>query len=126
MASDIQPRVHRGATFAVLRAVSNVVLRDLNVTFVMDAMRAGRPSSTWTWWTTTSWPTTRGPSDSRPCARWPAWTGPGLAPAGGRLGAARLPDRRRVRPRPDPGATFKDRYGTTLADVIRELMGGAA
>jgi hypothetical protein len=40
---DIQPRVHRGTTFAFLRAVTNVVLRDLNTTFVVRSMALGVP-----------------------------------------------------------------------------------
>jgi hypothetical protein len=40
---DVQPRVHRGFTFAVLRALTNVVLRDLNTTFVVRAMTLGAP-----------------------------------------------------------------------------------
>jgi uncharacterized membrane protein YvlD (DUF360 family) len=40
---DIQPRVHRGAAFAGMRAVSNVLLRDLNVTFLVNAMGRGVP-----------------------------------------------------------------------------------
>ena len=40
---DVQPRVHRGYTFAALRAITNVVLRDLNTTFVVRAMTLGAP-----------------------------------------------------------------------------------
>jgi uncharacterized membrane protein YvlD (DUF360 family) len=40
---DVQPRVHRGATFAFLRAATNVVLRDLNTTFVVRSMNLGVP-----------------------------------------------------------------------------------
>jgi hypothetical protein len=40
---DVQPRVHRGFTFAFLRALTNVVLRDLNTTFVVRAMTLGAP-----------------------------------------------------------------------------------
>ena len=41
---DIQPRVHRGLTFAFLRAATNVVLRDLNTTFVVRSMSLGVPT----------------------------------------------------------------------------------
>jgi len=41
---DVQPRVHRGWTFAFLRAVSNGVLRDLNIAVVVDEMRRGTRS----------------------------------------------------------------------------------
>ncbi|MEA2025934.1 MAG: alkaline phosphatase family protein, partial [Chloroflexota bacterium] len=42
--NDIQPRVHRGLTFAFLRAATNVVLRDLNTTFVVRSMSLGVPT----------------------------------------------------------------------------------
>ncbi len=42
-ALDIQPRVHRGAAFAGMRAVSNVLMRDLNVTFLVNAIGRGVP-----------------------------------------------------------------------------------
>ena len=38
---DVRPRVHRGWTFAMLRAVSNGVLRDLNTAIVTDEMLRG-------------------------------------------------------------------------------------
>ncbi|WP_433158295.1 alkaline phosphatase family protein [Kribbella sp. CA-247076] len=38
---DIQPRVHRGWVFAVLRAVTNVVLRDLNTALVAEEITRG-------------------------------------------------------------------------------------
>ena len=38
---DVRPRVHRGWTFALLRAVSNGVLRDLNTAVVCDEMLRG-------------------------------------------------------------------------------------
>lgn len=41
---DIRPRVHRGWTFAFLRAVSNGVLRDLNTAVVCDEMLRGTRS----------------------------------------------------------------------------------
>ena len=38
---DLQPRVHRGWTFAALRAVTNGVLRDMNTALVAQEMRRG-------------------------------------------------------------------------------------
>ena len=38
---DLRPRVHRGWTFAALRAISNGVLRDLNTAIVADEMLRG-------------------------------------------------------------------------------------
>jgi uncharacterized membrane protein YvlD (DUF360 family) len=37
----LEPRVHRGWTFAFLRAVTNALLRDLNTALVADEMRRG-------------------------------------------------------------------------------------
>ncbi|PKH40953.1 4 TMS phage holin, superfamily IV [Nocardioides alpinus] len=41
---DLTPRVHRGWTFAGLRAVTNVLMRDLNTSIVAEEMRRGRRS----------------------------------------------------------------------------------
>ena len=38
---DLEPRVHRGWTFAMLRAVTNGLLRDLNTALVAEEMRRG-------------------------------------------------------------------------------------
>jgi len=38
---DLDPRVHRGWTFAALRAVTNALLRDLNTALVSEEMRRG-------------------------------------------------------------------------------------
>jgi hypothetical protein len=40
---DVQPRVHRGGIFVILRAVSTVLLRDLNVTIVAEQMARSAP-----------------------------------------------------------------------------------
>jgi len=40
---DVQPRVHRGLDFALLRAISTVLLRDLGVYFLVEGMYAGVP-----------------------------------------------------------------------------------
>ena len=37
----LEPRVHRGWTFAILRAVTNALLRDLNTALVAEEMRRG-------------------------------------------------------------------------------------
>jgi uncharacterized membrane protein YvlD (DUF360 family) len=43
-ALDIRPRIHRGGAFPFLRAITNVLLRDLNVSFLMQAMYRGEPT----------------------------------------------------------------------------------
>ena len=62
----------RDWTFALLRAVSNALLRDLDTALVADEMLPGARSSTSTTWTTTRSPTT--PACSGP-SRWPPSTG---------------------------------------------------
>ncbi len=41
---DLTPRVHRGWTFAVLRAATNVLGRDLNTAIITEEMRKGTRS----------------------------------------------------------------------------------
>ena len=41
VARNLEPRVHRGWTFAMLRAVTNALLRDLNTALVAEEMRRG-------------------------------------------------------------------------------------
>jgi len=41
---DVRPRIHRGGSYVALRAVTNVLLRDLNVALVVEAMMRGSRS----------------------------------------------------------------------------------
>ncbi|NUR08645.1 MAG: phage holin family protein, partial [Nocardioidaceae bacterium] len=41
VARNLEPRVHRGWTFAMLRALTNALLRDLNTALVAEEMRRG-------------------------------------------------------------------------------------
>ncbi|MCL2455755.1 MAG: alkaline phosphatase family protein [Micrococcales bacterium] len=41
--NDVRPRIRRGASHVLLRAVTNVLLRDLNTSLVADAMVRGDP-----------------------------------------------------------------------------------
>jgi len=41
---DVQPRIHREGSYVALRAVTNVLLRDLNVALVVEAMMRGARS----------------------------------------------------------------------------------
>ena len=124
VASDIQPRVHRGATFAVLRAVSNVVLRDLNVTFVMDAMRRGTPIVYVDMVDYDELAHHAGPERLETLR---SLAGVDRVLGSLRRAAASAPRDYRIVVVSDhgqsQGATFKDRYGATLAEVIEGLMG---
>jgi uncharacterized membrane protein YvlD (DUF360 family) len=44
VARNLEPRVHRGWTFAMLRALTNALLRDLNTALVAEEMRRGTRS----------------------------------------------------------------------------------
>ena len=41
---DVQPRIHREGSYVALRAVTNVLLRDLNVALVVESMMSGAKS----------------------------------------------------------------------------------
>ena len=41
---DVQPRVHRGGAYVLLRGVTNVMLRDLNLSLVVEQMTRGAKS----------------------------------------------------------------------------------
>src|SRR5215213_2783978 len=43
-ARDVQPRIHRHGSYVLLRGVTNVLLRDLNAGLIADQMMAGAPS----------------------------------------------------------------------------------
>jgi uncharacterized membrane protein YvlD (DUF360 family) len=124
VASDIQPRVHRGATFAVLRAVSNVVLRDLNVTFVMDAMRRGTPIVYVDMVDYDELAHHAGPERLESLR---SLAGVDRVLGSLQRAAASAPRDYRIVVVSDhgqsQGATFKGRYGATLAEVIEGLMG---
>ena len=127
VASDIQPRVHRGASFAVLRAVSNVVLRDLNVTFVMDAMRRGTPIVYVDMVDYDELAHHAGPERLETLR---SLAGVDQVLGSLRRAAASAPRDYRIVVVSDhgqsQGATFKDRFGSTLAEVIEGLMGGGS
>ena len=120
---DLDPRVHRGWTFAVLRAVTNALLRDLNTALVAEEMRRGTRSIYVDY------------VDYDEIAHHAGMFRPeSLAALDGldrtlgeleRLAGSR-PRRYRIVVLSDhgqsQGAVFADRYGQTLADVCAELM----
>jgi uncharacterized membrane protein YvlD (DUF360 family) len=127
VSSNIQPRVHRGATFAVLRAVSNVVLRDLNVTFVLDAMRRGTPIVYVDMVDYDELAHHAGPERLESLR---SLAGVDRVLASLERAAASAPRDYRIVVVSDhgqsQGTTFKDRYGTTLAAYVESLMGAGA
>ena len=125
--SGIQPQMHRGAKYAGMRAASNVILRDVNVALIIDEMYRG---------------TNVIYADFTDYDELAHHCGPervesfqaldGVDQAIGTLVKAT-----EEAPRPykfvvlsdhgqSLGATFKQRYGKSLGEYIRELMGGRA
>ncbi len=104
----IEPRIPRRGWYVLLRALTNALLRDLNVSLVAQALVDGRPSSSSTSSTTTRSPTTPGsrvrspwtpspastascrPSPTSPTSR-RASTGSSSSPTTGRRRARRSP-----------------------------------
>jgi uncharacterized membrane protein YvlD (DUF360 family) len=122
----VEPRMRRRGSYILLRGVTNVLLRDLNVGLIADQMMAGTPSIFCDF------------TDYDEVAHHAGPTRPeSLASLAGidRLTGV-LEDLAEQTPRPyhfvvlsdhgqSQGATFRQRYGTTLEDVVRQLMGSA-
>ena len=124
-AIDIQPRVHRGAAFAGMRAVSNVLLRDLNMTFLIHAMGRGTPIMYVDFVDYDELAHHAGPERLESLR---SLTGVDQALASLERAAASAPREYSIVVLSDhgqsQGATFRQRYGSTLVEVIRALMGG--
>lgn len=124
---DIEPRVHRGRNFAVLRAATNVLLRDLNITFLMNAIGRGAPIMYVDFVDYDELAHHAGPERLESLA---SLTGVDRALASiarATEGAPRDYDVVVVSDHgQSQGATFLQRYGYTLEAYIRDLMGGTA
>ncbi len=124
---DIQPRVHRGRTFAVLRAVSNVLLRDLNVTFLVNAIGRGTPIMYVDFVDYDELAHHAGPErleSLRSLSGVDRVLGSierAIAGAPRDYDIVVLSDHGQSQ-----GATFLQRHGYTLDDLVRRLMGGAS
>ena len=125
--SGVRPQMHRGMKYAGMRAASNVLLRDVNVSLIIEEMYRG---------------TNVIYADFTDYDELAHHCGPervesfqaldGVDAAIGTLEKAA-----KDAPRPyrfvilsdhgqSLGATFKQRYGSSLGEVIRDLMGGRA
>ncbi len=124
---DIQPRVHRGTTFAFLRAATNVVLRDLNTTFVVRSMSLATPVIYTDLVDYDEIAHHAGPERIESLR---ALTGVDQVVASLERAAAHAPRDYRFVLLSDhgqsQGATFAQRYGRSLEELIRDLMGGKA
>jgi len=123
----IVPRMHRGMPYPVARAATNVALRDLSTSLVIEEMYRGAPVVFVDYTDYDEIAHHSGPERSE---TFDALDGVDKA-------IATLEKASAAAPRPykfvvvsdhgqSLGATFLQRYGKTLADVIHELMGGEA
>ncbi len=123
----IEPRVHRRGAYIGLRAVTNVMLRDLNVALVIEQMMHGRKAIYVDFVDYDEIAHHAGPT--RPEA---LRSLEGLDQTLGQLEKVAT-----QAPRPyhfvvlsdhgqSQGATFLQRYGNSLADLVRDLMGSSA
>ena len=124
---DIQPRVHRGTTFAFLRAATNVVLRDLNTTFVVRSMALG---VTTIYVDFTDYDEIAHHAGPERLESLRALTGVDRVITALERAAQGAPRDYRFVLLSDhgqsQGATFRQRYGQTLEELIASLMGGDA
>jgi uncharacterized membrane protein YvlD (DUF360 family) len=125
--AGIQPQMHRGAKYAAMRAASNVVLRDMNVSLIISEMYRG---ANVIYCDFTDYDEIAHHSGPERVEALQALDG--IDEAIGTLVKA-ADDA----PRPykfvmlsdhgqSLGATFKQRYGKSLGEVVRDLMSGRA
>jgi len=126
-ALDVQPRVHRGAAFAGMRAVSNVLLRDLNVTFLVNAMGRGVPIMYVDFVDYDELAHHAGPERLESLR---SLTGVDRVLSSIARAAETAPRDYEIVVLSDhgqtQGATFLQRYGQTLEALIQDLMGGGS
>ncbi len=125
--SGIQPQMHRGLKYAGMRAASNVLLRDVNVSLIIEEMYRG---STVIYADFTDYDELAHHCGPERVESFQALDG--VDAAIGTLAKAA-----EDAPRPykfvilsdhgqSLGATFKQRYGQSLGEVVRDLMSGRA
>jgi uncharacterized membrane protein YvlD (DUF360 family) len=123
--AGIEPRMHRGMPYPVARAATNVALRDLSTALVIEEMYRGTPTIYVDYTDYDEIAHHSGPERSETLD----------ALDGVDRAIATLEKAGENAPRPyrfivvsdhgqTLGATFLQRYGRTLGDVVRSLMGG--
>ena len=121
---DVQPRMHRGRMYAVMRAWATIIQRDLQVAAVIADMYAGRPVAYTTFLAYDEVAHHSGIERPETLAT--------LRQVDRQIG--RIAEAARRAPRPyelvvladhgqSQGATFLDRYGVTLEQVVHEAAG---
>jgi uncharacterized membrane protein YvlD (DUF360 family) len=123
----IVPRMHRGMPYPIARAATNVALRDLSTSLVIEEMYRGTPVIYVDY---TDYDEIAHHSGPERGETFDALDGVDRAIATLEKASAAAPRPYRFVVVSDHGqtlgATFLQRYGQTLGDLIRELMGGEA
>jgi uncharacterized membrane protein YvlD (DUF360 family) len=125
--AGIVPRMHRGMPYPVARAATNIALRDLSTSLVIEEMYRGTPVVYVDYTDYDEIAHHSGPERSE---TFDALDGVDRAIATLEKASADAPRPYRFVVVSDHGqtlgATFLQRYSKTLGDVVRELMGGPA
>ena len=125
--SGMQPQMHRGLKYAGMRAASNVLLRDVNTSLIIDEMYRG---ANVIYADFTDYDELAHHCGPERVESFEALDGIDQAIAVLVKAAADAPRPYRFMVLSDHGqslgATFKQRYGKSLGEVVRDLMGGRA
>jgi len=125
--SGLQPQMHRGMKYAGMRAASNVFLRDVNTSLVIDEMYRG---TNVVYCDFTDYDELAHHCGPERVESFEALDGVDAALAVLAKAAEDAPRPYRFIVLSDHGqslgATFKQRYGKSLGEVVRDLMGGRA
>lgn len=125
--SGVQPQQHRDAKYAAMRAASNVILRDMNVSLIMTEMYRG---ANVIYADFTDYDEIAHHSGPERVEALQALDGIDAALATLRKAAEDAPRPYKFIVLSDHGqslgATFKQRYGKSLGELARDLMGGRA
>ncbi len=120
---DVQPRINRHGSYVVLRAVTNVLLRDLNAGLIVEQMMSGAPSIYCDFTDYDEIAHHAGPTRPESLAS--------LAGLDHLIGVMQSAAEHAPRPYEfvvlsdhgqSQGATFRQRYGQSLEELIRDLL----
>ncbi|MDF2143480.1 phage holin family protein [Knoellia sp. p5-6-4] len=121
----VEPRIERHGSYVVLRAVTNVLLRDLNAGLIVEQMMSGRPSIFCDFTDYDEIAHHAGPTRPESLAS--------LAGLDHLIGVLHAAAEQAPRPYEfvivsdhgqSQGATFRQRHGQSLEDLVRELLAG--
>ncbi|HET9084488.1 MAG TPA: phage holin family protein [Candidatus Limnocylindrales bacterium] len=125
--SGLIPQMHRGYKYAAMRAASNILLRDVNTSLIIEEMYRG---ANVIYADFTDYDEIAHHSGPERVEAFEALDGIDTAFASIAKAAAEGPRPYRIIVLSDHGqslgATFKQRYGESLGELIRRLMGGRA